>query len=152
MRKFLNQLVNDMFNIPLGHCRLVRNDKTILRKLKRGNILFPFNQMDTIGSNANRSFRLRVSLLADIDNMIALFGFCAYEVMCPRYVRTCRIYDRQPLFSCTLANLRRYAVRGEDNGSLLYLLQNLKTVRSIERNSSFLLEGFRYMGIMDNHS
>src|SRR6185312_14872558 len=78
------------------------------------------------------AFRFGVAFLADIENLIAACREIKHEVMCFGHIRAGRVDDMQAALEGALLDAGRDPMRGEDDGSLSYLIENRHSVRPIK--------------------
>ncbi|MNJ52935.1 hypothetical protein D3C77_483030 [compost metagenome] len=119
--ELLQQLLHNMLNVPLAHRRLIRNDDPLRINLQGIDFLLHLDQVNTIRRNPDGSFRLRMPLLPDINNFVAICYLLLYENMRLGYVRACRVYGSQALVASDFAHLWRYAMRGKYDRTALHL-------------------------------
>ena len=110
-----------MLDIPLAHRRLVGDDDLLRADSQTFDLFFPLDQMHMIRRDAHGPFRLRVSFLADIDDLVPIGNLVADQIMGPGHIGASRIDDGKPLLPGQLAHLRGYAVGGEDDCALVRL-------------------------------
>ena len=74
-REFIEQTLHNMLDVPLTHRCLVRNDDSGRIDLKLFDLFFLLDQMHVIRCNPDRAFRLGMSLLPDINDLIPVRAF-----------------------------------------------------------------------------
>ena len=108
--------------------------------------------MHPVGSDADRSLRLRMSLFADVDDMVAIRCLFPDQIMRLGHVRAGRVHDRQPFLPRLFPHFRRDAVSRKNDGSFVYLIQQGEPVFPVKRFHTHFLKRFHNMRVVDDHS
>ncbi|MNN06066.1 hypothetical protein D3C81_1188450 [compost metagenome] len=151
-RILLYQLLDNMLNIPLAHRGLIRNNDPVRGKVQKVNLFFPLNEMHMLWGDPQRAFRLGMSLLADINNLVTFCDLLFNQNMRLGHIRTSGINSSKALIPSDLSDLRRYPVSRKDYRSFVYLTQNFQPVRTIQCDDPFIFKGMGHMAVMNDHT
>src|SRR5437588_8183925 len=112
---------DDAPRVPLRKRRLRRNGQLCcLRgcKLQSVYIGLVFNEAYMSWHFTQDAFGFRVSLFANVQDVVALLYQVAYKIVCDDYIGAGGIDAVQTTFACSAFYKRRNTMSGEDNGTL----------------------------------
>ncbi len=108
--------------------------------------------MHLSGRLAHHALGLRVSLAADVDDLVTLAGEVGDQLVGPHHVRTGGVDRRQASFHCTLLDLWRHPVRGEDHRSVLDLFEARQPIGRIDQGDSLRLQVVGRVRVVHEHA
>ena len=98
---------------------------------------------------ADDALRLRVSSAADVDDVVAALGQVFDEVVRDNDIRAGRVDQGQTARRGLVFDRRRDAVRGEDHGSAVDLVQALEPVVTVDQLDPVFLQLVGDVGVVD---
>ena len=105
--------------------------------------------MDSSRRLAEDALRLGVSTASDVDDVIATLGQVFDEVMGDHDIGAGRIHQVEAARRGLRFHRRRDAVRGEDHGSAVDLLQALEPVVAVHQLDPAFLQLVGHVGVVD---
>ena len=148
-------VLDDAPRIPLGKRCLGGDGQFLLLRLRKRqcvDVRFVFYQADVTGHFAQDTFRLGVSLLANVEYVIAICHQFVDEVMGHGNIGTGGVDTVEAVFPCPTLDKRRYAVCCEDHCSLVNLFQYTCAVGPFEGNHAEIGQFFNGVAVMHNLS
>ena len=137
----LDQPVDDRLGVPHRERRLAGDGQPGAGgEVELLDLLDALDEGDVVGGDAQRALRLGVAALADVDDVVALAGQPADQVVGAGDVAAGGVDDVQAAALRLVDHLRRDAVGGEDDRARLDLLEARHAIGGVDQRHPVLLE------------
>src|SRR5256885_7248478 len=143
---------DEVLGIPDRERRLAGDRDTVAGQNESFDVIRFLNEVDAARRLADDPFRFRMPFATDVDDLVTLVREVRHQLMRADDVRARRVDRLEAQLDCPLLDLRRHAVRREDDGAVLDVLQPRKAVGLVHKRDALFLQVVCGMGVVNEHA